>query len=88
MPEESPLSRGDEKSLPTYLWLFALSAKLRRITQSALIKIMFLGRALIFLMLAIWLVSASAGAQQTTPGGYSLHVDGLARPFYASGIEK
>ena len=39
-------------------------------------------------MLAVWLVSPSAEAQQTAPGLYSLHVDGLACPFCAYGIEK
>jgi mercuric ion binding protein len=38
--------------------------------------------------LVVWVVVATAGAQQTTPRVYSLHVDGLACPFCAYGIEK
>ena len=38
--------------------------------------------------LIVWVFVATAGAQQTTPRVYSLHVDGLACPFCAYGIEK
>ena len=38
--------------------------------------------------LVVWVFVAAAGAQQTTPRVYSLHVDGLACPFCAYGVEK
>ncbi len=38
--------------------------------------------------LVVWAFVAAAGAQQTTPRVYSLHVDGLACPFCAYGVEK
>jgi mercuric ion binding protein len=38
--------------------------------------------------LVVWVFVAAAGAQQTATRVYSLHVDGLACPFCAYGIEK
>ena len=38
--------------------------------------------------LVVWVFVAAAGAQQATPRVYSLHVDGLACPFCAYGVEK
>jgi copper chaperone CopZ len=38
--------------------------------------------------LVLWVFVAPAGAQQSTARVYSLHVDGLACPFCAYGVEK